>query len=70
MDYPATPQRNAEFNAFITTIGFGWLVGKMEQKDVEVQFEGKTEVWRSGVKITKCRYLENSGCVGMCVNMW
>lgn len=33
------------------------------------QFEGRTEVWRSGVKIKKCRYLEASGCVGMCTNM-
>jgi hypothetical protein len=24
---------------------------------------------RSVVHIKKCRYLENSGCVGMCINM-
>lgn len=60
-------RRNAEFNAWITTLGFTWLVGPSELTKVEVQFEGRTEEWNSGVKIKKCRYLENSGCVGMCV---
>ena len=60
-------RRNAEFNAWITTLGFTWLVGPSELNEVEVEFEGKKETWRSGVKIKKCRYLENSGCVGMCV---
>jgi len=62
-------RRNAEFNAWITTLGFKWLVGPAEVKEVEVDFEGRKEVWKSGVQITKCRYLENSACVGMCVNM-
>lgn len=62
-------KRNAEFNAWITTLGFKWLVGEAELDDVEVEFEGKKQIWRSGVKIKKCRYLENSGCVGMCTNM-
>lgn len=31
--------------------------------------EGGTRVLRSAVKIQKCRYLETSGCVGMCVNL-
>ncbi|XP_022145267.1 beta-carotene isomerase D27, chloroplastic isoform X2 [Momordica charantia] len=34
---------------------------------VEVEVDGIKQ--RSGVHIKKCRYLENSGCVGMCVNM-
>eukprot|EP00262_Sarcandra_glabra_P018586 TRINITY_DN6721_c0_g1_i5.p1 TRINITY_DN6721_c0_g1~~TRINITY_DN6721_c0_g1_i5.p1 ORF type:complete len:226 (+),score=24.68 TRINITY_DN6721_c0_g1_i5:304-981(+) len=34
---------------------------------VEVEINGVKQ--RSGVHIKKCRYLENSGCVGMCVNM-
>ncbi|KAM0822256.1 hypothetical protein ACQ4PT_071610 [Festuca glaucescens] len=34
---------------------------------VEVEADGVKQ--RSGVLIKKCRYLENSGCVGMCVNM-
>ena len=49
--------------------GFKWLVGPMEIQETEVEFGGKKQIWRSQVKITKCRYLENSGCVGMCTNM-
>ncbi len=55
--------------SLITTLGFGWLVGPSEVKEVDVVFNGHTEKWRSGVQIKKCRYLEASGCVGMCVNM-
>lgn len=62
-------KRNAEFNAFITVLGFAWLVGPSQLKEVEVEFEGRKEKWMSGVTIKKCRYLESSGCVGMCTNM-
>lgn len=61
---------SAELNAWITTKGFLWLVGECELEDMEMEMEdGKTEIWKSVVKIKKCRYLENSGCTGMCVNM-
>ncbi|KMZ61821.1 hypothetical protein ZOSMA_4G01100 [Zostera marina] len=56
---------SAEFNAALTVPFFQWLVGPSEV--VEVEIEGIKQ--RSGVHIKKCRYLENSGCVGMCVNM-
>lgn len=36
---------------------------------MEVDFNGRKETWKSSVKIKKCRYLEQSGCVGMCLNM-
>nr|CAD1840718.1 unnamed protein product [Ananas comosus var. bracteatus] len=55
----------AEFNAALTVPFFHWLVGPSEV--VEVEVNGVKQ--RSGVHIKKCRYLENSGCVGMCVNM-
>ncbi|CBI34593.3 unnamed protein product, partial [Vitis vinifera] len=55
----------AEFNAAFTVPFFAWLVGPSEV--VEVEVNGVKQ--RSGVLIKKCRYLENSGCVGMCVNM-
>ncbi|XP_038725614.1 beta-carotene isomerase D27, chloroplastic-like [Tripterygium wilfordii] len=55
----------AEFNAALTVPLFHWLVGPSEV--VEVEVDGVKQ--RSGVHIKKCRYLENSGCVGMCVNM-
>ncbi|CAA6663159.1 unnamed protein product [Spirodela intermedia] len=55
----------AEFNAALTVPFFYWLVGPSEV--VEVEVDGVKQ--KSGVHIKKCRYLENSGCVGMCVNM-
>lgn len=60
---------NSVVNAWITTLGFTWLVGPSSLKKVEVEYQGRKEEWMSGVQIKKCRYLENSGCVGMCVNM-
>ena len=62
-------QWSAETNASITAIFFKWLVGPLETKEVEVDIEGEQKIWRSGVQIKKCRYLEQSGCVGMCINM-
>ncbi len=62
-------QWSAEANARLTTMFFSWLVGPMEIKAVEIERDGRTETWRSGVLIKKCRYLEQSGCVGMCTNM-
>lgn len=55
----------AEFNAALTVPFFNWLVGPSEV--VEVEVNGVTQ--KSGVHIKKCRYLENSGCVAMCMNM-
>ncbi|XP_047319410.1 beta-carotene isomerase D27, chloroplastic [Impatiens glandulifera] len=55
----------AEFNAALTVPFFHWLVGPSEV--IEVEINGVKQM--SGVRIKKCRYLENSGCVGMCVNM-
>lgn len=75
-DAPATFRKlfpfnraTAEFNAWLTTIFFAWLVGPSELKDIEVEYQGKKETWRSGVQIKKCRYLEASGCTGLCVNL-
>ncbi|XP_019447475.1 PREDICTED: beta-carotene isomerase D27, chloroplastic [Lupinus angustifolius] len=55
----------AEFNAALTVPFFQWLVGPSQV--IEVEVNGQKQ--KSGVRIKKCRYLENSGCVGMCVNM-
>ncbi|PIA48779.1 hypothetical protein AQUCO_01300010v1 [Aquilegia coerulea] len=55
----------AEFNAALTVPFFHWLVGPSEV--IEVEVNGVKQ--KSGVHIKKCRYLENSGCVGQCVNM-
>ncbi|GBG71424.1 hypothetical protein CBR_g8844 [Chara braunii] len=62
--FPPTKE-SAELNAYITTFFFEWLVGP--SKVIEVEVDGRKQM--SGVKIEKCRYLETSGCVGMCAHM-
>eukprot|EP00899_Mesostigma_viride_P018909 jgi/Mesvir1/27019/Mv20725-RA.1 len=54
-----------DFAASVTTVVFEFLVGPCEVVPVEVNGQMRM----SGVKIGKCRYLEASGCTGMCVNM-
>ena len=57
-----------EINAWITTVFFRWLVGPMTLERKEVALPGREpEPMMVGVKIEKCRYLQASGCVGMCV---
>lgn len=59
-----------ESNAWFATVLFDWLVGPCYVKEVEIDLEdGTTRRQKSAVQIEKCRYLEQSGCVGMCVNM-
>lgn len=59
-----------ELNAWFATQMFEWLVGPCEVVDVEFKTEdGQQRQQKSGVHIQKCRYLEQSRCVGMCVNM-
>lgn len=59
-----------ELNAWFAAQLFEWLVGPCEVKAVEIKTaDGTTRVQNSGVQIKKCRYLDESRCVGMCVNM-
>ena len=59
-----------EANAWFATNLFEWLVGPCDRTDVEVKdATGQPRIQRSGVHIQKCRYLEQSGCVGMCINL-
>lgn len=59
-----------ELNAWFATVLFEWLVGPCEVTAVTVTDEtGEARQQQSGVHIQKCRYLEQSRCVGMCVNM-
>ncbi len=59
-----------EWNAWFATILFEWLVGPCEQKEVEVMGENhQARIQKSCVHIKKCRYLEASGCVGLCLNV-
>ncbi|HBQ98936.1 MULTISPECIES: DUF4033 domain-containing protein [unclassified Roseofilum] len=59
-----------EANAWFATLLFEWLVGPCETKTVEIKNKNQTiRQQKSAVQIKKCRYLEQSGCVGMCINM-
>lgn len=59
-----------ELNAWFATRLFEWLVGPCSVVATEIQgASGDTTIQKSGVHIEKCRYLEQSGCVGMCINM-
>lgn len=59
-----------ELNAWFATLLFEWLVGPCEVRSVEVtQPDGTVVTQRSGVHIEKCRYLDQSRCVGLCVNL-
>lgn len=57
-------------NAWFAAQMFEWLVGPCSVVEAEVSgLDGKVRSQPSGVQIEKCRYLEDSQCVGMCVNM-
>jgi hypothetical protein len=59
-----------ESNAWFASILFEWLVGYCDVKEVEVLDENQQlRSQKSCLHIRKCRYLEQSGCVGMCINM-
>ncbi|MGF1538603.1 MAG: DUF4033 domain-containing protein [Elainellaceae cyanobacterium] len=58
-----------ELNAWFASVMFEWLVGPCRVETAEISTTGGTSTQNSGVYIEKCRYLEQSGCVGMCVNM-
>eukprot|EP00218_Dolichomastix_sp_CCMP3274_P008260 CAMPEP_0170135648 /NCGR_PEP_ID=MMETSP0033_2-20121228/2574_1 /TAXON_ID=195969 /ORGANISM="Dolichomastix tenuilepis, Strain CCMP3274" /LENGTH=209 /DNA_ID=CAMNT_0010371251 /DNA_START=142 /DNA_END=768 /DNA_ORIENTATION=- len=58
---------SCELNAQITKVAFGWMVGPMR---IETSRENDLGVeMASVVHIEKCRWLQESGCTGMCVNM-
>ncbi|MGB3291664.1 MAG: DUF4033 domain-containing protein [Phormidesmis sp.] len=57
-------------NAWFAAQMFEWLVGPCEVSEAEVTgVDGVVRSQPSAVQIKKCRYLEDSQCVGMCVNM-
>ncbi len=57
-------------NAWFAAQLFEWLVGACKVIEVKIDLaDGSVRSQPSGVKIEKCRYLAESGCVGMCVNM-
>ncbi|XP_042515692.1 beta-carotene isomerase D27, chloroplastic [Macadamia integrifolia] len=61
-----TPQSKftRECFAIFTTFFFAWLIGHSQVKKSE---DGKAE--RNVVHIKKCRFLEETKCAGMCINL-
>lgn len=55
-----------ESNAWFATRLTRWLVGPSWVETVTLADGSR---WRSGVHIEKCRYLEASRCVGLCINL-
>ncbi|KAK6937587.1 Beta-carotene isomerase D27-like, C-terminal, partial [Dillenia turbinata] len=62
---PAENKLTREFFAVFTTWFFAWLIGPCEVKETELN--GRRE--KNVVHIKKCRFLEASNCVGMCINL-
>ncbi|MDG2991418.1 DUF4033 domain-containing protein [Candidatus Synechococcus calcipolaris G9] len=59
-----------ETNAWFATVLFQWLVGPCDRHSVDIVDQtGQTHQQNSGVHIQKCRYLEQSQCVGLCINL-
>mmetsp|Transcript_14190 Transcript_14190/g.16990 ORF Transcript_14190/g.16990 Transcript_14190/m.16990 type:complete len:339 (+) Transcript_14190:87-1103(+) len=56
-----------ELFAKVTETGFEWLVGPMETQET-TDNNAKTPM-ASKVKIKKCRWLQESACTGMCINL-
>lgn len=57
-------------NAWFAAQMFEWLVGPCKVESAEVVDEkGEMRSQPSAVHIQECRYLKESQCVGMCVNM-
>ena len=57
-------------NAWFAAQMFEWLVGPCQVAEANVDLvDGTVRSQPSAVQIEKCRYLAESGCVGMCVNM-
>ncbi|XP_019453126.1 PREDICTED: beta-carotene isomerase D27, chloroplastic-like isoform X2 [Lupinus angustifolius] len=54
-----------EYFAVFTTLFFAWLVGPSEVRESEIN--GRRE--KNVVHIKKCRFLEESNCIGMCINL-
>ena len=62
-----TNKFSLELNAVICKIVFAWMVGPMTVESTTENDLG--EMIASKVHIKKCRWLQESGCTGMCVNM-
>lgn len=60
------PTLSYRLNAFATWLTCQWLMGECDINDVEI--DGGEIGQGHGVLVRRCRYLEESGCVGVCIN--
>ena len=60
------PRLSYTLNAVATYATCQWLMGPLEINDVEMD-DGQVGT-NNGVLVHRCRYLEESGCVSVCVN--
>ena len=61
------PNFSNKMNAIVTALCCQWLMGKCEVNEVEVVEGGQTKL-AAGVKVERCRYLEEAGCAQVCLN--
>lgn len=60
------PGLSCKLNAFATWLTCQWLMGECEINSVAIDGGEMKEGY--GVLVKRCRYLEESGCVGICIN--
>lgn len=60
------PELSCRLNAFATAATCQWLMGDCAVNDVEI--DGGGVGTGHGVLVTRCRYLEDAGCVAVCIN--
>jgi hypothetical protein len=60
------PDLSCRLNALATWLTCQWLMGECEINAVEVDGGEVREGY--GVLVKRCRYLEETGCVGVCIN--
>lgn len=66
---PGAPPRDNTGSVHVSCVLLFWVVHVCSDCCRQQVRPGLTREQRSVVHIKKCRYLENSGCVGMCINM-
>ena len=60
------PVFSQRLNAAVTAATCQWLMGPSEVNDVELP--GGEILVGQGVKVERCRVLEESGCASVCIN--
>ena len=62
------PAFSLKLNAWVTALTCQWLMGKCEVNASETDGSEGTELQGYGVKVERCRYLEETGCAAICLN--